>query len=56
MSTGARFLIGAVVALALIGVLSLLASLGGFWKLVIGVIVAVAVAAVLRIAYPEQNG
>lgn len=55
MSTGARFLIGVVVALAVIGVISLLGSLNGFFKLVVGVVVAVAVAAVLRVAYPEQN-
>ena len=55
MSTGARFLIGVVVALALIGVISLLSSMTGFLKLVVGVVVVVAVATVLRIAYPDQN-
>ena len=56
MSTGARFLVGVVVALALIGVISLLGSMSGFWKLILGVVVAAVVAAALKVAYPGQDG
>ena len=56
MSTGARFLVGVVVALALIGLISLLGSMGGALKLIVGVVVAVVVAAALKVAYPGQDG
>lgn len=56
MSTGARFLVGVVVALALIGLISLLSSLSGFLMLLIGAVVTVAIAVALKVAYPGQDG